>query len=98
MSDQTKRRVEVLKRLREEHRETVTRRQALLKEQTRIQQQIRQAIRERPRTVPEVAQVTGFPTHEVLWHITALRKYGEVVETGLSDDYYQYQIVKEGST
>ena len=97
MIDQSTTRAAVLKRLREERRESVARTQSRLKEQKRIQRQIRQAIREHPRTVPEVAQLTGLPGYDVLWHITALRKYGEVVETGMSGAYYLYQIAQGAS-
>ena len=40
---------EMLKRLRAEHAETVTRTQALLKEQKRVQKEICQIIRENPK-------------------------------------------------
>ena len=95
MNEHAKTRIAVLKRLREEHRETVTRTQAWLKAQTSIQQLICQALRNQPRTVPDVAQATALPTHEVLWQITALRKYGGVVETGMSGDYCLYQLAKK---
>lgn len=91
MKDQAKKQAEVLKQLRAKKRNTETRMRALLFEPKRIQKEICQAIREQPRTVPEVAQATGLPTHEVLWHITALRKYGEVVEAGMAGAYYLYQ-------
>jgi predicted transcriptional regulator len=86
---------ETLKRLRETHAETVEQTQALLREQKQIQQQIRQAIRENPKTVPDLATAIGRPTHEVLWYLSALKKYGIVVEAGMRDDYPLYQQAKE---
>ena len=90
-----KKRTEMLKRLREAHRDTVEQTQALLKAQKKIQQQICQVIREQARTVPEVVHATGLTGYEVLWHITAMKKYGLVVETGMCGDYYLYQKVEE---
>jgi predicted transcriptional regulator len=98
MSDHVKKQAALVKQLREEKRKTEARMRALLFEPKRIQKQICQAIREQPRTVPEVAQATGLPAHEVLWHITALRKYGEVVETGMSGAYYLYQTTPKATT
>lgn len=95
--EEVRRRTELLKKLREEHKETVARTQALLKEQKKVNQQICQAIQENARTVPEVAQATGLPAHEVLWHITAMKKYGLVLETGMGDEYYLYQTAKEAA-
>lgn len=80
-----------LKRLREEHKETVTATQALLKEQKALRRQICQHMREEPKAVPEVASLTGIPADEVLWHIMAMKKYGQVIETGMCGEYYLYQ-------
>jgi predicted transcriptional regulator len=85
----------MLKRLREQHAESVARTQALYKEQRRIQQEICKIIRDNPKTVPEVAAATGLPSHEVLWHLTAMKKYGIVAETGMCGDYPLYQRVEE---
>jgi predicted transcriptional regulator len=93
--EEARKRTEMLKRLRDIHRDTVEQTQASLKTQKKIQQQICQVIREQARTVPEVAQATGLTGHEVLWHITAMKKYGLIVETGMCGDYYLYQKVEE---
>jgi predicted transcriptional regulator len=93
--EQAKQRVAMLKSLREDHKETVARTQTLLKEQKKLQQQLCQVLREKPRTVPEVAQETGLPSDQFLWHITAMKKYGLILETGMCGDYYLYQLAKE---
>lgn len=97
MSDkaEAKQRTEMLKRLRKEHAETVERTQALLKEQKAIRRQICQVMRNGPKTVPEVAEESGLPANEVLWHITAMKKYDLVVEVGQSGEYYQYAMAEE---
>ena len=82
---------ERLKRLREQHAETVKRTQALLKEQKRIQQEICKVVRENPKTVPEIAEATGMPSHEVLWYLASFKKYGLVVEDGMCGDYPLYR-------
>ena len=82
---------ERLKRLREQHAETVKRTQALLKEQKRIQQEICKVIRENPKTVPEIAEATGMPSHEVLWYLASFKKYGLVVEDDMCGDYPLYR-------
>jgi hypothetical protein len=93
--ENARKRAEMLKQLREEHRETIARTQALLKEQQAIRRQICQVIRDAPKTVPEVAEATGMPAGQVLWHITAMKKYDLAVETGMDGEYYQYQLVQE---
>ena len=88
-------RSEILKQLREAHSTTVERTQALLREQKQTHREICQAICDDPKTVPEVAAATCKPAHEVLWHLAALKKYGIVVETGMSGDYVLYKLAKE---
>jgi predicted transcriptional regulator len=90
-----KQRTQLLKRLREEHRETVMRTQTLLKEQQDIRRHICQALRDTPKTVPEIAEASGLPADQVLWHLTALKKYNLVAETGTCGEYYLYQHVEE---
>lgn len=93
--EDAKKRAIFLKRLREEHKETVSQAQMLLKEQKAIRRQICQPTRDQARTVPEIAGITGIPAHEVLWHITAMKKYGLVAETGMCGEYYLYQRVED---
>jgi hypothetical protein len=45
--------------------------------------------------VPEITEAVGKPTHEVLWFVAALKKYGILVEAGMCGDYPLYQRVKE---
>lgn len=86
---------DLLKKLRAEHADGVERAQALLKEQKQMQQAICQFIRETPKTVPDIAAEIGKPTHEVLWFVAMLKKYGIVVEAGMCGDYPLYQRAKE---
>jgi predicted transcriptional regulator len=86
---------EILKRLREAHAITVGKTQAVLREQKQMQNAICQFIRDTPKTVPEIAAEIGKPTHEVLWFVAALRKYGIVTEAGMCGDYPLYQRAKE---
>jgi predicted Rossmann fold nucleotide-binding protein DprA/Smf involved in DNA uptake len=88
-------RSQILKQLREEHRETVEQVQASLKEQKDIRRQIAQAMRDEPKTVPEIAAASGLSAEQVLWHIIALKKYGLIVETGMCGEYYLYQRAEE---
>jgi predicted Rossmann fold nucleotide-binding protein DprA/Smf involved in DNA uptake len=86
---------EVLKRLRAKHAASVERAQALLKEQKRMQKDLCALLREKPRTVPEVAEATGIPADKVLWFLAAMRKYGIVTEAGMCGDYPLYAEAEE---
>ena len=94
VKEDAKQRAIFLKKLREEHKETVARTQALLKEQQATRKDICKHARDEPKTIPELAELSGIPASEVLWHITAMKKYGLVAETGICGEYYLYQRVE----
>ncbi len=96
MSDKTaaKERIARLKALRETHKETVERTQALLKEQQAFRKQLRSAMTGEPKTIPEIAVAAGLPADQVIWHVMAMKKYDLVREVGKSGDYYQYALAE----
>ena len=93
MSDReaAKKQAQLLKELREEHQETVARTQALLKEQGKIEREILKLIKEESKTVPTIASELELPTDRVLWFLTALKKYDQVVEDGMDGEYVLYK-------
>jgi len=60
------------------------------KEEARHQQ-----LRSGPKIVPEIAEITGLPAHDILWHITAMKKYDLIIEVGQCGEYYQYALAQE---
>jgi predicted transcriptional regulator len=89
-----KKRTETLKRLREEHQGTVERTQSRLREQNSIRKQIRHAMSDGPKTIPEITAATQLPGKVVMWHMIAMKKYNLVAEVGMSGSYYQYQLME----
>ena len=63
--------------------------------QTKMRKKIIQALEDGPKTVPEVAKATAMPSHEVLWKLMGMKKYGLVVEGEERDGYYEYALKKE---
>jgi predicted Rossmann fold nucleotide-binding protein DprA/Smf involved in DNA uptake len=51
------------------------------------------ALQEGPRTVPEIAEAIGAPTHEVVVWVFGMRRYGWLREVKGSegDGYFRYQ-------
>jgi hypothetical protein len=43
-----------------------------------------------PMTVPELVAATGLSAPDVLWCVTAMKKYGVVAERSSDDGYYRY--------
>ena len=63
--------------------------------QTKMQKAIIQVLEDGPKTVPEVAKAAAIPSHEVLWKLMGMKKYGLVVEGEERDGYYQYALKEE---
>ncbi len=92
-----KKRSAMLAGLRKQHRDKVKAAQAMLKEQLGVRKTLKRALVAGPHSVPQLAAETGLPAHEVLWHMAAMKKYAQVVEAGLDEDYeyYLYDLAKE---
>ncbi len=60
------------------------------KEQQRIRKALREALKEGAKTVPELASMTELEKPVTLWHVMAMRRYGEVAETAERDGYPLY--------
>jgi predicted transcriptional regulator len=84
-----------LKALRESRKEIVERVRSQVKEQNRIEKRIAEALKNGPKTVPEVSQETGLPPETILWVLMAQKKYGKVIEGQQKDSYFTYGL-KEG--
>jgi predicted ArsR family transcriptional regulator len=93
-----KKRTELLVALRNRYPEGTRQAQAMLKEQQSTRKTLFQALQAGPQTIPQLSTASGIPAQEVLWHIAALKKYGQVEESGMDEDevYYFYRLVKEG--
>ena len=90
-----KERAKILKKLRSEHESSVSRTQTLLKEQKKMQREICKFIREKSKTVPEISEALEVPTADVLWYLTAFRKYDIVEEDGMCGEYVLYKRKEE---
>jgi predicted Rossmann fold nucleotide-binding protein DprA/Smf involved in DNA uptake len=67
----------------------------VLREEPIMRAQILELLSTAPRTVPELAAAMGFPTHEVLFWIMGMRRYGRVREVkGVTDEgYFRYETI-----
>jgi hypothetical protein len=50
-----------------------------------------------PKTVPEIARILGYPSHEVMFWVMASRRYGLVKESSqpTEDDYFEYALAEK---
>jgi len=64
--------------------------------QTKIFKNLKESIKNTYKTVPEISQLTDIPSHEVLWNLMAMKKYGMVIEGDERDGYYEYTLKEEG--
>jgi predicted Rossmann fold nucleotide-binding protein DprA/Smf involved in DNA uptake len=86
-----------LKQLRETRREYIEATSARMKLQQKAIKAVKEQLSEEPRTVPEIAELTGLSPDQVLWYVAALKKYGQVKEGDKDGGYFKYELAAEGS-
>lgn len=89
---QTGKNAQLLKELRVKRAKNIDRVRELLKAQRRIISLIEKALKDGPKTVPEISEITSLPSHEVLWWIASLKKYGIVAEAEKRESYFAYRL------
>lgn len=67
----------------------------VIREEMLMRDKIVDILKNGPRTVPEIAQVLGYPSNEVMFWVMGMRKYGFVAEIGEVTDegYHKYKLV-----
>jgi len=65
---------------------------AYLKADRDTRKALRQALKYGPKTIPELTQQLNLPGEKVTWYVMALRRYGEIVESGQAGDYFRYAL------
>jgi hypothetical protein len=63
------------------------------KERQAARKKVRAALAGGTATVPAITAASGLSSQDVLWHVAAMRKYGDVVEAGTDGDYPTYALV-----
>ena len=65
----------------------------IVRDEPVMRARIIEILRDGPRTVPEIAAAIGSPTHEVVFWVMGMRRYGWVAEVRGSDEdgYFRYE-------
>ena len=86
---------EKLKALREERSTLIARNKELLKKQNSDTGLIKKGLKDGSKTIPELAKVTGLKSDVILYYVSALKKFGEVTDSGHADGYFKYSLVEK---
>ena len=85
-------RKEAMKTLRAARKEWIQKASAIMKSQKKKLKSINEHLEKGPATIPEIAETSGLPPHEVLWFMAALKKYGKIVESEKDGGYFRYAL------
>ncbi|HZY92260.1 MAG TPA: MarR family transcriptional regulator [Thermoplasmata archaeon] len=68
----------------------------VLRDETVERDRIAAVLRTGPKTIPELAESLGTPTHEVTKWVMAMRRFGRIrdLPKGRADDYFRYELVE----
>jgi biotin operon repressor len=87
-----------LKQLREQRKDTIERARKMIKSQNQRISAIKSQLKGEPRTVPEIAAALGMEAADVLIAVSALRKYGQVLEDAKDGDYFRYRMAEKSAS
>lgn len=67
----------------------------IVREEPFMRGRILEVLADGPHTVPEIAEAIGHPTHEAMFWVMGMRRYGWVreVKEAAVDGYFRYQAV-----
>jgi len=70
----------------------------VIREEQLMRRRILAVLKDGPRTIPEIAETLGYPTHEVVTWVMGMRKYGQLseVKEPTEEGFYLYQALQEG--
>jgi len=59
-----------------------------------MKDRIAEVLRDEPKTIPEIAEVLGYPTREITVWLFGMRRYNEIEEIGRCDvdGYFKYEL------
>jgi hypothetical protein len=68
----------------------------VLRDEMIMRDRIAAALRDGPKTIPELAELLGAPTREVTLWVMAMRRYGKLEEMPKpkADDYFRYKLME----
>jgi predicted Rossmann fold nucleotide-binding protein DprA/Smf involved in DNA uptake len=66
----------------------------VMRDEMYLRDKITDLLQQGPKTIPEIAEALGYPSHEVMIWVMGMRRYGMIVEMpkDRADDYYQYRL------
>ena len=69
----------------------------VVREEPVVRARILELLRSEPRTVPEIAAAIDRPTHEVMFWVMGMRRYGHLREVkGVTDEgYFRYEAIEK---
>ena len=69
-----------------------------VKANNRALRAIREQLKEKPRTVPEIAEGAKLSTSDVMWYVASMKKFGEILEADQDDSYFRYRLADGDTT
>jgi hypothetical protein len=71
----------------------------IIREEPIMRERIVELLSDGPKTVPELASALERPTHEVLFWVMGMRRYGRLHEVGAADadGYFRYEAITRDS-
>lgn len=87
---------DAMKKLRQTRKVSIKAAAAKVKEHNKALKAIKEQLKENPRTIPEISQVAGIPSSDVMWYVATMKKFGQILEAEQDGSYFKYQLADSG--
>ena len=88
MSEKAKKAKKPIQILRERHGGMSDDLKEWRKESRRIKKAIKEQLKAKPMMIPELTEAIGDPSHLIFYHVIAMKRWEDVIETGKNEDDY----------
>lgn len=69
----------------------------VMRDEMAMRDRLLASLKDGPKTITEIAETIGHPSHEVMHWVMAARRYGLVKESAQPEgDYYRYGLAEKG--
>lgn len=85
---------DAMKKLRKERKQKIGKASGMVKEQQKAVKDIKEKLKEDIGTIPMIAEATGISPDQVLWYLSTMKKYGEVMEAEKDGSYFKYALAE----
>lgn len=87
-----------MKELRAQRKDMIATASSKMKTQKKKVKAIKEFLKGKAATIPDIAEAIAMPKDETLWYIATMKKYGQIIEAQKEGAFFKYALNEPGKT